>query len=394
MQNEVREQLELAYRLIKRDQTGDAQELLRPILEDDAENVHAWWLLAYASSDADEIRYALNRVLALQPDYSNAGKARELLEALDVRFPQPEDLDDLSFDETLDEDVTVEADEFMPGGQVYEGEAHVTQEELRESAETEVLPTTEMFEELEDESTDVAALSAAADLFDDLDSGLLSADESSETLTPEELFLPDDDQEELEALLNLESGFLEDSTPAAQTQRSRRRRRAARLSALIVLALVVAASGVALWALLLRDDAEGNADPGPLVSVAIEAPNLQQVLRGLESELTEQNVGAKQQAVIAQSAHGTTLFAEFCIKAPPQMTGLVPKSTLLVTEQVSEVAEYIDAVGVSVYECGREKYDTLYRATTPVANALRYTTGEFGNGEIAFARYQALWSQK
>ena len=94
--NEIREQLERAYRYIKHDRTAEAEQILRSLLDEDSENVHAWWLLAHAQTDTDEIRHALNRVLALDPGYPNARKARELLDALESHFPTPADLDALT----------------------------------------------------------------------------------------------------------------------------------------------------------------------------------------------------------------------------------------------------------------------------------------------------------
>ncbi len=65
--DDTREQLRRAYRYIRHDRTQEAQQILRPLLEREPDNVHAWWLLAHAVTDPEEIRYALTRVLTLDP---------------------------------------------------------------------------------------------------------------------------------------------------------------------------------------------------------------------------------------------------------------------------------------------------------------------------------------
>ncbi len=79
----TRELLKEAYRLIRRDQPELARDILRPILEDEPENAHAWWLLAYSVDDPHEVREALTKVLEIDPGYTNADKAREMLAALE-----------------------------------------------------------------------------------------------------------------------------------------------------------------------------------------------------------------------------------------------------------------------------------------------------------------------
>ena len=54
--SESRKELERAFKLIKRDETEEAQQIIRPILDREPENVDAWWLLAYAVTEPREVR--------------------------------------------------------------------------------------------------------------------------------------------------------------------------------------------------------------------------------------------------------------------------------------------------------------------------------------------------
>ncbi len=119
-----RKELERAFKLIKRDQTDEALSILRPIVVEEPDNVHAWWLLAYAETEPRTVREALVKVLSLDPDYANAPKAREMLEKLNDEFPpdanELADYPELAnyyqppsrFEPTLDEDLSPFGSEF------------------------------------------------------------------------------------------------------------------------------------------------------------------------------------------------------------------------------------------------------------------------------------------
>jgi hypothetical protein len=85
--NESADDLQRAYQLIKENKPEEAEALLIPGLLADPENVDAWWLMAYAVEDPNEVREALNKVLELDPLYSQAPKAREMLAQLDAQRP-------------------------------------------------------------------------------------------------------------------------------------------------------------------------------------------------------------------------------------------------------------------------------------------------------------------
>lgn len=80
--------LQQAYTLIENDEHNKAQEILAPILEDDANNVHLWWVYTHAVRDTAIGQAALERVLALDPKYPGA---REL--KADVLETQSKDPD-------------------------------------------------------------------------------------------------------------------------------------------------------------------------------------------------------------------------------------------------------------------------------------------------------------
>ena len=90
----VEETLQQAYQFIKTGEKALAEALLRRIVADDADNADAWWLLANAVDDPDDIREALDHVLRLRPDHA---KAQLMLKRTNARFPsdEPESIEDL-----------------------------------------------------------------------------------------------------------------------------------------------------------------------------------------------------------------------------------------------------------------------------------------------------------
>ncbi len=80
--------LQRAYELIEDGQPEKAQEILAPLLEEDADNPALWWVYSHAAQDSAMGFAALERVLALDPQYPGA---RELL--TDARKWQDQDPD-------------------------------------------------------------------------------------------------------------------------------------------------------------------------------------------------------------------------------------------------------------------------------------------------------------
>ncbi len=74
--------LQQAYTHIENDELETAQEILAPLLEQDANSAHLWWVYAHAVRDAAIGQAALERVLALDPQYPGAGELKaDVLEA-------------------------------------------------------------------------------------------------------------------------------------------------------------------------------------------------------------------------------------------------------------------------------------------------------------------------
>ncbi len=86
MNDATSQALEQAYEHIEAGRPDDAVPLLKPLVADDPDNLDAWWMLAYAVSDPQEARTALNNVLRLDPDYPGAAA---LMETLNEKYPAP-----------------------------------------------------------------------------------------------------------------------------------------------------------------------------------------------------------------------------------------------------------------------------------------------------------------
>lgn len=85
--------LQQAYTHIENDELEKAQEILAPLLEDEANNAHLWWVYTHAARDASIGQAALERVLELDPQYPGA---REL--KADVLEAQAKDPDLIAFE--------------------------------------------------------------------------------------------------------------------------------------------------------------------------------------------------------------------------------------------------------------------------------------------------------
>lgn len=74
--------LQRAYALIEDEKHDKAQELLAPLLEDEADNAHLWWVYTHAVRDTAIGQAALERVLVLDPKYPGARELKaDVLEA-------------------------------------------------------------------------------------------------------------------------------------------------------------------------------------------------------------------------------------------------------------------------------------------------------------------------
>ena len=80
--------LQQAYELIESDELEKAQEILAPLLEEEADNAALWWVYSHAVSDSAIGQAALERVLELDSQYPGA---RELkADVLDLQSKDPD----------------------------------------------------------------------------------------------------------------------------------------------------------------------------------------------------------------------------------------------------------------------------------------------------------------
>jgi hypothetical protein len=72
MSNINADRLSQAFEFIEADRFDEAKALLEPILAQEPNNADAWWLYAHAVTDAAEAKRALDRLMALDPQYPGA----------------------------------------------------------------------------------------------------------------------------------------------------------------------------------------------------------------------------------------------------------------------------------------------------------------------------------
>ena len=76
MSNSTNETLQSAFDLIEQGHVEQAQELLEPLLESEANNPAVWWVYAHAVQDPDEGVKALDKVIQLDPTYPGANELK------------------------------------------------------------------------------------------------------------------------------------------------------------------------------------------------------------------------------------------------------------------------------------------------------------------------------
>lgn len=348
-----RQQLERAYRLIKRDRVDEAQQMIRPVLEEEPDNAHAWWLLAYASQDPNEIRSALHKVLDLDPDYVNAPKARDMLAALDERYP---------------------------AGRVFTPAAGETTGAFEEELYSDVFA-----------SQDEEPIPVTDDLFGDVERSIFERADEEPLGKSFEVSSGPGEELDLSKLFKDEEEELDEEALARRDERGARPRgRGLRRLALILLVVIAAAVVVGLVYVLSGGEG-GEDDPGALQEAQVADTALTGVLANTQTDLTAANLSSEHRALIAESSEGQTLFVEFCGQPTPELATLVAQGMGIAVRQAPAVENLLAAVGVSVNLCGAGAGDTLYRAVVPVADAIRYLDGEFGAGETGLAGFQATW---
>jgi len=95
---DTNQQLQQAYEAIKAGRKQEGVSILLPILKADSDNANAWWLMANALREPDDIREALENVLRLRPSHD---KAQQMLDKLNARYPRKPKppADEYAFDE-------------------------------------------------------------------------------------------------------------------------------------------------------------------------------------------------------------------------------------------------------------------------------------------------------
>ncbi len=389
--DDTREQLRRAYRYIRHDRTQEAQQILRPLLEREQDNVHAWWLLAHAVTDPEEIRHALICVLTLDPNYPNADKARELLAALDERMATTTELEAFALAEDNVLAGQVEVEDWA------ELEGTFTPPEARSASFPDYeMPESPQFapEPLEALVLDEAEIPAQIEAGEDdpfarLEEDLLSGQFQQEDFDTADLIKAiDAEQVDLDALLKLEE---EEAEPEHAPAAPRRARRPG--FPFWLLAVIIALAGLVVLVFRIMEQEEPSSqDPGPLAPLAIEDITLAGVLKDLNDQLSIQGLGQEYRAVVAPSSLGKTLYVEFCLSSLSELPQAVFRGMELAAQHGGAASGQVQAVGVSVNRCQSEKHDTLYRAQVPWEAAQRYLNGDLGTGERARASFQALWS--
>jgi hypothetical protein len=359
-----KDQLKHAYKLIKRDKTDEARAIIRPILDAEPDNAQAWWLLAHTVDDPKEVRAALNKMLALDPRNTNAPKARELLSMLDQQFPTPS-----IFGEEEDSFSPFPASEAPTSANVFatDFESDFPSDDF-ESLGEQMFPGFE--EPASSEKPEPAGVS-----FD----------------IPKSK--PEEDSDIVKLFQFEGAEDLDDEAKAALEEKAARRAggRGRRLFRVVLLLLLVSAIAVGAAYVLLSGGESKKKDPGVLAAVQVQSDNVSQAISTAENELGAVELGSEKHVVVAQGALGNTLFVEFCSQPAPNMPNLIAQAMQIAVQRAPQLGEDLAAVGVSVNLCSSTPHDTLYRASVPVKDAVRFLNGEFGEGETGLAGFQATW---
>lgn len=365
----TREQLKEVYRLIRQDQPQEAQQLLRLILDAEPQNVHAWWLLAYSVDDPYEVRDALKKVLEIDPNYSNAPKAREMLQALEEQFfaagvepagdQYADEYGSISNDELEGAFEHVEAHGPGYGGEYTVDEAFFAGDDLIDSDESLTL-----FEQEDDSSAD-EFFAGEADDEPDLDDTFSSA-----------------------AVVEADTADEDIATAEERTARHTGGRGCVRIALLLVLIVVVAIAG---FLLLTRDTGSDLEDPGVLTEVTLDSPGITEALQATEADLAVVGIGPERRVYVASTALGNTLIAEFCQEPASDIAQNIALAMRTVAQNGAAISDAVDAVGISITRCNAETYDTLYRAIAPMNDVQNYLRGVSGDTETAWIEFQRQW---
>lgn len=395
----IRDDLEFAYKLIKRNKTQDALDLLRPIVTVEPRNIHAWWLLAYAATEPREVREALLQVLRLDPNYPNAPKAREMLLQLNREFPPEHD----------------ELERFPELATPYGVASDTMPVEVGEAAAP--VPSAPAVEDLTDyaavplpepEQEDIPPFDTTEDaggLFD----SVLFAESETESYPDEDPFATleqdlraaEDDRAADEALASLtfdddifaeplstvtEPDFPDEEFVVAQTQPPASQRGVNWLLLGLLVVVIALAGALAMYYVMSQDDNNTGDDPGALIALALDDERIASAQSAVEAQLPALGLVERGRGVVAPSSIGNTFYVELCSAPSPALPRLVDEGMALAATQAPALSSDISAVGVTVDHCLTDRHDVLYRAVVALEHAQRYA-----RGEITWDEFRAHW---
>ncbi|MBI5930839.1 MAG: tetratricopeptide repeat protein [Chloroflexi bacterium] len=339
MADDLQKQLERVYALIQREQSDDALQILRPLLEEHNDNADVWWLMANAVDDPRQARRALVNVLKINPRHS---RARNLLEKLNESYP-PRD------DELMMMMELPEADDRFVVSQ-------------SESDEDEI----NFDDPFAEDGDDSAGF--------------------------------DDDEDPFAELLE-EEGKKGKKGKKAKASGSEKRKRSPLRTLLLLLVLVLVAV-VALVILMGGKEDKGVEDAAAIAPVTVDQIELQDILAATSSSVsasTSPNFGPNSGAVYADTSVGRTLFVQGCVCTsadcqgphPDNLAALAFEGINLAASRISNAPESIrseiQGVGVNITSCVAGSTDTLYRAFVDLTAVNEFST----SGDRA--TFQARW---
>lgn len=419
-----RKKLERAYKLIKRDKVDDALKVLRPIVEAEPENPDAWWIMAYALQEPEQIREALLQVLEFDHEDKHTQEAQALLQKLNSQYPpttqelmrHPElstysspfpglsaeqhtsaletvdafTVDDDPFAAEISDDFfsaddsSIEAQLFgdsddplfssePPAGDMGNDDLRA----LFEDDESQPVQSADVDSDDSDSSIfDTEALFPDEGLAQNADADILT-DEQIEARAIQSGLRPEDVDEDIRARI-------EEGQQVGERSRSLRRILIPLVAVLAVVVLIVV-----LIVVLGQDEAEADLDQ--LEPVASDASQVDTALAEAMDALQAAGLGTQPEALVAEGSLGSTLFVQFCTKPVPDLAQRAFQGMDIAARQASLVRDEVNAVGVSVNACAGATRDVLYRASVAVEDAESYVDGGLGNGDVGRSNFQNLW---
>lgn len=405
--SDTEKQLQRAFKLIKRDKIDEALDVLQPILADEPDNAHAWWLYAYAATEPRDVRSSLVKVLRLDPNYPNAPKAREMLEKLNQEYP-PDSAELAEFPELHD---FMGADSFGTEADTYGADLFASTSPFSE-ADTLHEPFSDdvfgdVFGEGDFEPPSDSLFTTEEDPFADLDrmpfaeAGGESSFAEAPTFSSLDEVSPD--LSKSFPALGEEPVRLDESALAMREEREGKRRGRGRrvIFALAVLAVIIAA-GLFLYFGVIAEETEST-EPGALVAVAPEGADPTLVDAGLQPARTDLlgNFANQAEIILAESDLGSTAYVKLCSDPEPELPtlaqvamGFIARRAGSLRQALGDAGVMLDAVGVSIETCSSaesQAADTLMRLVIPVdAAASSLPSGADPN---QWAAFQAQWQK-